>query len=164
MTFLALKDALEALSYCATIIGIPVAIGVFIYQKRKDRVEHEIDTYLRANDKYVQYLSLCLDHPELGFSENSLNEPEVARSGFNLKQLNIFSVLVSMLETGFLLYRYQNSAVRDAQWRGWYKYIEYWASRSDFRDAWEAIGPEFDEDFQAFTNKLISEARTIIRP
>lgn len=164
MIFADLKDILEALAYCATIIGIPVAIAVFIYQKRKDRIAQETDTYLRANDKYVQYLTLCLQHPDLGFCENSMNEPEVARSGFNLAQLNLFTVLVSMLETGFLLYRYQTTAIRETQWRGWHDYIEYWARRSDFRKAWEAIGPQFDNDFQVFTNRLISESKKIIDP
>jgi hypothetical protein len=166
MTLSELKPILESLSYLATIIGIPVAILVFLYGKQKDKISHEIDSYLRANDKYIQYLILCLEYPDLGFYDNSLKEPEVANSGLDIRQLTLFTILVSTLETGFFLFRYlkSSSILYNFQWYGWHEYLKYWATRSDFRKGWIAIGSQFDKEFQLVMNNLINETESIIEP
>lgn len=160
-----LKDWLEALSYLATLIGIPIAILVFLYEKRKDRLLAEAETYLHANDKYIQYLTLCLEHPQLDAFDLSIDEPNVARTGIEIQKLTLFTILISTLETGFLLYqRHKQSPVRLAQWKGWQDYMVMWASREDFRRAWPALGPQFDADFYRFMSQLIHDTPELIRP
>jgi hypothetical protein len=155
MTLADLKDILEALSYIATIIGIPIAIGVFLYEKRKDRAASELETYMRSNDKYIGYLTLCLQYPELGGFDNFPDEEEVKLSNLSPEQLTLFTVLISTMETGFLLYRTQGSAIRDSQYRGWYEYMIYWANRDAFRRAWRALSTQFDKDFEKTMNGII---------
>lgn len=164
MTISEINPILEALSYIATIIGIPVAIVVFIYQKRNDRLAHELDTYLQANEKYIQYLMTCIEHPELGFLDNSMSEPAVKESGFSAQQLAHFTMLVSVLETGYLLYRHYSSMPIESQWEGWHDYVAYWATRNDFRKAWKAIGPQFDTKFQYYVDNQLSKVSSVIDP
>jgi hypothetical protein len=161
MNFAESKDLLEALSYVATIIGIPVAIFVFLYEKRKDRLAQEVDSYLRANEKYVQYLSLCLEHPGLECFDLLPLEPQVKATGLDIKKLTLFTILISVLETGYLLYRRHKGTIRQSQWPGWRAYMEMWASRSDFRRAWPTLGPQFDSDFYALMNQLIRETKPL---
>jgi len=159
MTFANIKDLLEAASYAATIIGIPVVILVFLYEKKKDRAAQEIETYLSANDKYVHYLALCLEHPDLDCFDLSLLEPDVVATGLDIRKLTLFTILISTLETGFVLYRWHHTAIRRSQWQGWQEYMAMWASRPDFRQAWPALGPQFDLDFRKAMNLLIRDAK-----
>ena len=156
MTFAELKDLLEAASYVATIIGIPVALLIFLYEKQKQRLAREMETYLLSNQRYTEYLSLCLEHPELDCFDLSVQEPDVAATGLDIKKLTLFTILIATLESGFLLYRRHNQiAIRRNQWRGWYDYMAMWARRPDFRLAWPALGPQFDADFCALMQELI---------
>ncbi|NOT29460.1 MAG: hypothetical protein HOP15_03320 [Planctomycetes bacterium] len=154
-----MKDVLEALSYLATIIGIPVAIGVFWYEKRKERIAGELETYMRSNDKYIGYLTLCLQHPQLMGFDISPDEEDVKTSGLSVEQLTLFTILISTMETGFLLYRTQGSAIKESQYKGWHEYMSYWASRDAFRKAWRAVSSQFDSEFESAMNEIIGTAQ-----
>jgi hypothetical protein len=149
------KDLLEALSYLATVIGIPIAIIAFIAEKRKDRLQREIETYNEANQLYIDYLKLCLEHPELECAEFLPNDREVAAVGLNTGKLTMFTILISLLEGGYILYRKHRSEIRKKQWQGWDDYIIMWATREDFRKAWPLLSPQFNTDFVAHVQRHI---------
>ena len=56
---------LEAISYLVTIIGLPIGLFVFVYEKRRERKDRERQAYQSANDKYIDLLNLCLTNPDL---------------------------------------------------------------------------------------------------
>jgi hypothetical protein len=151
------KDLLEALSYLATVIGIPVAIIAFIAEKRKDRRERERDAYIEANARYIDYLTLCFEHPELDAFDLSEQAPDVRESGLDVKKLALFTILISILETGYILYADQRENARLRQWQGWHDYMVMWARRADFRKAWPLLGPQFDTEFVQHMEKIIRE-------
>jgi len=159
MTFTELKDYLEAAFYATTIIGIPVSIFVFLSEKRKERLAREMETYLQANEKYIQYLALCLDHPNLDCFDLAISDKLVHSTGLSIQKLTLFTILISMMEAGFLLYRRHKTAIRRTQWQGWYDYMVMWADRLDFRQAWPVIGPQFDSEFYTLMTRLISESK-----
>ncbi len=160
MTFIQAKDLLEAAFYASTIIGIPVSILVFLGQKRNERSARELETYLNANAKYMEYLTLCLQYPDLDCFDVSISEPEVKASGLEMRKLILFTILISLLETGYLLYRRHKASVRRTQWQGWHEYMAMWASRTDFRRAWPVLGLQFDSDFVREMNQLLLDAKT----
>jgi len=155
-----MMDILEALSYIATIIGIPVAIVAFLAEMRKSRRERERDAYVEANARYVGYLTLCLEHPELDGFDLSEQDPEVRDSGFEVKKLALFSILISILETGYILYADQRDNAELRQWQGWHDYMMMWASRPDFRKAWPLLGPQFDTEFVQQMEKIMRDTAT----
>jgi hypothetical protein len=159
MTFPEIKDVLEALSYAATIIGIPVAICVFLIEKRKDRRQAEMDAFREADARYVSYLTLCLEHPDLkGFDPCCYSEG-ATKSGLNAQALTLFTVLVAMLESSYILYRDQRPAIRAKQWQGWHDYMVDWARRPEFRRAWPIVlRSQFDTDFVQYMDKIMRDA------
>jgi hypothetical protein len=56
----------ELLSYFVTVIGLPLSIGVFLYEQRKERENEDEEVYQLLSDKYQDYLKVALGHPELG--------------------------------------------------------------------------------------------------
>lgn len=153
-----IKDFLEALSYVATIVGIPVAIIVFVFEKRKDRRQREIETFKDLGEEYVAYLTLCLEHPDLSGFDPCCYSEDAARSGLDAKTLTLLTVLVAMLESSFVLYQGHRSAIRAKQWQGWHDYIVDWAKRPDFRKAWPIIvSSQFDTDFVSYMDQIMRE-------
>jgi hypothetical protein len=160
MTFEEIKGFLEAGSYLATIIGIPVAIIVFLSEKRKDRIQAERETYMEADGRYIDYLKMCLEHPELDCFEFTKNDPDLSTTGLDVKKLTLFTILISLLEFGYVLYRDQHISARSTQWQGWHDYMAMWAQREDFRRAWPVLGPQFDTDFVKYMEQIMRDTNS----
>ncbi|NOT81758.1 MAG: hypothetical protein HOP01_03400, partial [Gallionella sp.] len=53
----------ELASYIVTVIGLPMAIGVFIYEQRRERDNEEEEVYQLLSDNYQEFLKITLEHP-----------------------------------------------------------------------------------------------------
>jgi hypothetical protein len=145
------KDWLEAASYLATILGIPLAILLFWNEKRRERSAREEQVYLSPNRQYVEYLTLCFENPDLDIFD--LVTP-TKRSPENTKREWVaFTILISTMEQAYLLYR-QHPNQKNQQWRGWRDYMRWWMARPNFRVAWEGLTDQFDRDFVSFVESL----------
>lgn len=138
------------------LVGAPVAIVLFILTKRRERIEREYGTYNSLDEKYIDYLQLCVQHPNLDVFDVPLPgykpTPEL-----HWQELQIFSVLIAVLERTYLMYRDKSRAVRESQWKGWEAYMKDWASRQNFRDAWEQLKGQFDCGFEKHMETLLSQ-------
>ncbi len=47
---------LEMLSYTVTIVGLPIAIVIFLYEQRKERANEEEEIYQMLSDRYTDFL------------------------------------------------------------------------------------------------------------
>lgn len=84
-----IKDLLEALSYLATLLGIAVAIIVFLLEKHRDRRLYEVGTHQYSNDLYIDYLGHCLDDPDLDAFEFRRDDKAVLDSGVPGRSLEL---------------------------------------------------------------------------
>ena len=56
------KEFFELASYVVTVIGLPVAIGIFFYEQRKERENEEEEQYQHLSDAYNDFLKIVLDN------------------------------------------------------------------------------------------------------
>ncbi len=56
---------LEAASYIVTIVGLPFAIGVYVYDRRRDQQNDEEEIFLRLSDEYADFMRLVIDNADL---------------------------------------------------------------------------------------------------
>ena len=54
------NEVLGAWASVVQLIGIPVAIGVYGLNKRRERLDREYGTYHALDDKYIEYLKLAV--------------------------------------------------------------------------------------------------------
>lgn len=158
------KDLLEALSYLATLIGIPIAICVFVYQKHRERLDREIEVHAAAHDRYIAYLTLCLEHPELDGFDVPEDASDVKECAVPYRTLILYTILISIMESAFVRYNASKSGASKRQWEGWKAYLEEWAGRSTFQRAWPVIGPQFSPDFVSQMTSLIARAKALRDP
>ncbi|MBK7918423.1 MAG: hypothetical protein IPJ94_19630 [Chloroflexi bacterium] len=71
-------EVMELLAKIATILGIPLAIILSLTKKAKRDVR-EYGTYDASADKYIDYLRLCMENPELDLYDIPL-EKKIALS------------------------------------------------------------------------------------
>ena len=58
-------ESWELLSYVVTVIGLPLAIALFVYEQHKERDNEEEAVYQLLSDNYQDFLKTALEHSEL---------------------------------------------------------------------------------------------------
>jgi hypothetical protein len=144
----------EALSYAVTIVGLPLAIVVFIYEQRRERQNEEEEIYQRLSDEYTEFLKLVLANPDLQLLRK---QPPAAplTDEQRERKLVLFSILISLFERAYLLV-YEELMDRQTRrlWQSWEDYLVEWCQRADFREALPELLQGEDEDFQDHIRKI----------
>jgi hypothetical protein len=148
----------ELMSYVVTVIGLPLAIGVFLFEQRKERENEEEEVYQLLSDNYQDFLKVALANPDLKlFSAEatpSLNDEQKERL------LIIFEMLTSLLERAYLLlYDDHMSPNQARRWHSWEDYIVEWCRRSDFRSRLPQLLAGEDPSFVRYVQQLAAGSR-----
>jgi len=144
----------ELLSYIVTVIGLPMAICVFIYEQRKERENEEEEVFQLLSDNYQEFLRIVLENPDLKlFSVKSTpNLTDEQRE----RMLIIFDILISLFERAYLLvYEEDMSVTQLRRWRSWEDYMREWCEREDFRQDLPRLLKGEDPDFSKMILSLV---------
>jgi len=150
---------LEAASYIVTIVGLPLAIGVFIYDRRRDQQTDEEEIFLRLSDEYADFMRLVIDNADLHLlspvAKGELSEDQRER------KRALFAILVSLFERAYVLV-YEDDMSRQQQrlWQSWEDYMTEWCQRGDFRAALPALLQGEDPGFVSMIQHIAGVAAT----
>jgi len=149
-----LLETFEFLSYVVTVIGLPLAIIVFIIEQRKERANDEEEIYQRLSDEYREFLKLVLDNADLQLLRREGVRHELTEEQKE-RRLAIFGILISLFERAYLLV-YEDKMDKKARrlWRSWEDYMLEWVRRSEFRDALPNLLEGEDEEFTQYIRGL----------
>lgn len=153
------KDFWELASYMVTVIGLPLAISVFIFEQRKERDNEEENVYQLLSDNYQDFLKIAIDNSDLHlFSEETTPELSTEQQE---RMLIIFSMLISLFERAYLLlYEDDMSDKQKRRWYSWEDYMIEWLDRSDFRVMLPNLLRGEDPGFVTYIQQLASAARS----
>ncbi len=148
----------ELLSYVVTVVALPMAIAVFLFEQRKERENEDEEVYQLLSDNYQDFLKVALENPDLRlFSDettNALNDEQKER------QLIIFTMLVSLFERAFLLlYDDTMSAKQARRWNSWEDYILEWCHKPHFRSHLPQLLRGEDPGFVRYVEGLVASER-----
>ena len=149
----------SVLANVATFLGIPLAIVIFMRDRSLGRRSAELETYKELQVKYIAFLQLCFDNPDLGLYYYEVEGDSQLTPDQETRRLIAYEIWVSMCECAYYLFAQgHRSAFRKRQWTGWESYIRDWARNSDFRDAWRThLSKQFDTEFTAYMNTVMLE-------
>ena len=148
----------EMMSYVVTVIGLPLAIAVFLFEQRKERENEEEEVYQLLSDSYQDFLKVALENPDLRlFSDEvtqSLDEQQKER------QLIIFTMLVSLFERAYLLLYEESMSPKQARrWNSWEDYIREWCQKPHFRSQLPQLLRGEDPSFVRYLEQLAQRER-----
>ena len=143
----------ELLSYVVTVIGLPLAIIVFLYEQRKERDNEEEAVYQLLSDNYQDFLKVTLANPDLKLFYAQMT-PALTEEQ-NERMYIIFSMLISLFERAFLLLHEEEMSPKQMRrWRSWEDYMGEWCQREDFRAALDIQLHGEDPDFVNYLRAL----------
>jgi hypothetical protein len=147
----------EYVSYVVTAIGLPLAIFVFIYEKREERENDDEEVYQLLSDNYQDFLKIVLANSDLRmFSTHaSANLTEEQKE----RMLVIFSLLISLFERAYLLlHNDRMTKSQQRRWSSWEDYMQEWCGRGDFRKVLVDLLRGEDPEFSRFILTLKDRA------
>ncbi|HEY4211808.1 MAG TPA: hypothetical protein VGM84_10035 [Steroidobacteraceae bacterium] len=150
--------ALDALVKVTQLIGIPVGIAVYGLKMRKERIAREYATYDSLDVRYVEFLKLCLAHPDLDVADTPRPNSDSTSDQMHRERL-LFSILISMMERAYLMYKDTSNEVRRKQWIGWNAYIHHWCGRENFATAMPFLARDFDVGFRDYLLAATAQER-----
>ena len=155
------KDLMELASYLVTVVALPFAIAVFIFEQRRERANEEEEIYLKLSDDYSRFMELVLENSDLKLRSSTaadLTEEQIDR------RLALYSILVSLFERAYLLvYEEKMDRKQLRMWRSWEDFMSEWCGRADFRAALPGLLHGEDPDFVSEMQKLASDAAARVR-
>ena len=149
----------ELLSYVVTVVGLPLAIFVFLYEQRKERENEEEAVYQLLSDNYQDFLKVALANPDLQLF--STRESEGLTAEQQERMFIILSMLTSLFERAYLLlHEEEMSQKQQRRWRSWEDYMGEWCQRSDFRVLLPKLLAGEDPEFAVYIRALAERAAT----
>ena len=148
----------ELASYVVTVIGLPLAIAVFLFEQRKERANEEDEVYQLLSNAYNDFLKVVIDNADLRL-RSAAATPDLTPEQRE-RMLAIFDMLISLLERAYLTA--WSSAMTPAQarrWNSWEDFMREWLRRDAFYDRLPQLLKGEDPEFAAYMRRLAEEER-----
>lgn len=152
-------ETLEALSYAVTIIGLPMAILVYVLDRRKERMNDDEEVYLQLADDYDKFLKLVLEHADLRLMTAVAVPPQLTPEQIERRDV-LFEILTALFERAYILV-YEEKMSRQAArlWQTWEDYMRAWCRRADFRGLLPKLLEGEDPDFARHITRIAEEEK-----
>jgi len=156
-------DFWEVASYVVTVVGLPLAIVVFMVEQRRERRNEEDEVYQLLSNAYNDFLRVVIDNPDLRLRSQTAT-PDLSAEQQE-RMLVIFDMLISLLERAYLTAYGENmNAAQRRRWNSWQDFMREWLRRDDFYYRLPQLLKGEDPEFAAYLQKLAEEERGAMVP
>lgn len=151
-----LLEAFEFASYVVTVLGLPLAIHVFLREQKRARENEEEEAYQTMSDAYNTFLRLVLENADLRLRTEARTHDLTGEQRERMKVL--LEMLISLFERAYiLLYDEQMSTRQARRWQSWEDYMREWCRREDFRSMLPELLRGEDPEFGEYITRLARE-------
>jgi hypothetical protein len=153
----------ELASYVVTVIGLPAAIAIFIYEQRRERRNEEDEVYQLLSNAYNDFLKVVIENSDLRLRS------QTATPDLNAEQqermLVIFDMLISLLERAYLTaWSPQMTPEQKRRWNSWEDFMREWIRRDDFYLRLPTLLKGEDPEFAEYLRALARDERGVALP
>jgi len=151
-------EAWELASYVVTVIGLPLAILLFLYEQRKERANEEDEVYQLLANAYNDFLKVVIDNADLHLRSNAPT-PDLTPEQRE-RMLAIFDMLISLLERAYLTAWSPAMTPEQARrWNSWEDFMRTWVRRDDFYNRMPELLRGEDPQFAEYLLALAQDER-----
>lgn len=148
----------ELASYVVTVIGLPLAIALFLYEQRKERANEEDEVYQLLSNAYNDFLKVVIDNADLHLRSNAPT-PDLTPEQRE-RMLAIFDMLISLLERAYLTaWSPDMTPEQKRRWNSWEDFMRDWVRRDDFYNRLPELLRGEDPEFAVYLRALAQEER-----
>lgn len=145
-------EHMELWSYIVTVVGLPMAIFVFMREQRKERENEDEEIYQKLMDDYSEFLKLIIQNSDLQLRSGRTIELDDEQRE---RRLSIFDMLISLFESAYILaYDEKMDRNQRRRWQSWEDYMVEWCRRREFRESLPQLLEGEDEEFSAYIRRI----------
>lgn len=140
-----------------TVVGLPFAIGVFVWEQRRERENEDEELYQRLSEEYAEFAKLLLENADLGLMTEFRKAEALTPEQLERRSI-LFDLLLSLFERAYILvYEEHGSPQTKRLWASWDDYIRFWCARDDFREILPSLLMGEDPNFENYIRKVAAE-------
>ncbi len=149
----------EVASYVVTVVGLPFAIAVFIWEQRRERQNEDEELYQRLSEEYAEFSKLLLDNADLGLMTQLGKQGPLTPEQIERRSI-LFDILLSLFERAYILvYEDDMSEQTKRLWKSWDDYIRFWCAREDFRQSLPSLLLGEDPEFVSYIEQIAASVK-----
>ena len=149
----------ERLVPLATLISVSIGVALYVQGQKKASQQRVTDNFNALDDKYIDYVKLCMAHPDLDVYDVPIDHPSPRTPDQLRAESMMFSLLISTLERSYMTYHPESDAFSQQEWESWNAYIQTWATRPNFRAEWGRTREAYDREFRDYVEAQIQRSR-----
>jgi len=148
----------ELASYVVTVIGLPLAIAVFVLEQHKERANEQDEVYQLLSNAYNDFLKIVIDNADLHLRSNAPT-PDLTPEQRE-RMLAIFDMLISLLERAYITaWSPDMTPEQKRRWNSWEDFMRDWVRRDDFYYRLPELLRGEDPQFAAYLQALAQDER-----
>src|SRR5580698_9674010 len=151
-----LKDFAQIIYYLTLSVAGPIALIEFLRARKSYRRANEYKVYDELNNRFFEYQKIALEYYDLDILDVPNNDPSLAFDKKRKQEMVAHSILFSLFQRAFLMFRNQAEIFKDKQWSGWSLFLNVFIRRESVRAAWALSKTTYDTEFQAFMDAKIA--------
>lgn len=149
-------SSVEDWSYLVTVIGLPLAIFVWILEQVRESKNDEEEIYHLLSESYADFLKQVLENADLQLRLSHTMRPLTDEQ--RERKLILFDILVALFERSYILvYEDKMDRQQRRMWLSWEDYMREWCRRTDFRTVLPFLLEGEDPDFAAHILRISDE-------
>lgn len=157
-------DIVTILGIFLALIGAIISMRTFTNERKKEHLEKEYGTFDSLDNKYVEFMYACTQHPNLDLFSEPLGPNRTATKEDLVTERALYSVLISIFERAFVMFeRRAGEDIKKLQYDGWVECMKSYCTRDSFLYEWQRIGSQFDIQFQNTLNKIIDNEKSSMK-
>ena len=163
MGFLLDSQFWETASFVITVVGLPFAIFIFIWEQHRERDADDEEAYQLLQNAYNDFLKIVLANPDLKLrtADATPNMTDEQRE----RMLIIFEMLIALFERAYIVaWEPHLSDVAQRRWNSWDDYMREWCRREEFHALLPQLLRGEDPEFSAYIQRLDAEEWDIAAP
>jgi hypothetical protein len=150
------KDLAQITYYLALSIAGPLALIVYLVERKANRQEREHKTYDELDNRFFEYQKLALEYYDLDILDVPNSDPSLSFDKKRKQEMVAYAILFSLFERAFLMFSNEGKEFRLRQWSGWKYFLNDFLRRESVRTAWQLSKQTYDTNFQAFMERKIA--------
>jgi len=150
------RETWELLSYVVTVVGLPLAITVFVIEQRRQRINEEAEIYQRLTDDYTKFMQLVLENADLRLFTKGIAVDLTPEQ--HERKYTLFNILIAIFERAYILVYEDRMNVRTQRlWSSWEDFMREWCRRPDFRASLAELLRGEDPEFADTITRIAAE-------
>jgi hypothetical protein len=163
MTVELVNKYLEGTFYVVSLFAFLAGLYTYVQSNNEKRSQDVYAKYGELKSRYLRFLELSMEMPEIGFGESSQIEQKLTPEQ-EYKQRQLYYMFCNIAEEAYLF----RKSMRPSEWKGWDLYIQRHCDMPILQKLWfDSSSPaqhwteELSEDFVGYMEGIFHKKRAI---